>query len=277
MPLDLTKTIKIGLAGVGDPTGIDVYDEGATEQFSEFGAEATWQVVCNYNDRIPLAFMFTGSYTVTGVVTQVTQPMAYPDAGWLFASSVRTEGIGTQEVGPHGMAKFDKARLTVTFKPKESGTLDSLEKGEETLDFGADVISFNGAEPFFKWSSDNKPLPPEASPGKIIPIITFTKVKKGVSSAALPTSTLFTIAKAPVNSTVYLGAEIGTLRFDGARTSKRFTTTGTTKDFEVKFSWRPIPWNHMLRPSTGNFEAIVTMNGGKPLYESSNFTPLGLE
>jgi hypothetical protein len=272
MPLDLTKTIKIGPAGVNDPAGVDVYDEGATEQIGANDAEATWVVVCNYADRLTLALWFTGSFTTSGVINQVTQPMTYPDAFWLFGHSVRTEGIGPQTVGPNGMAAFEYARLTVTFKPKESGSIDSLEKGEETLDFGADVLSFNGAEPFFKWS-DNKPLPAEASPGKIVPIVTFTKTIKGIH--AIPLAAVFSIAKAPINSNTYMGAEPGTLRFEGAQTSKRFTTTGVQKDFTAKFSWRAIPWNKMLRPSTGNFEDIKTINGGNPLYDSSDFTPLG--
>jgi hypothetical protein len=273
MPLDLTKTIKIGPAGVGDPTGVDVYDEGATEQISATDAEATWILVCAWADRLRLALWITGSFTTSGVVTQVTQPMAYPDAFWMFGSSVRTEGVGTMVVSTSGMAGFEYARLTATFKPKESGSIDSMEKGEETLDFGADVISFNGAEPFFKWS-DNTPLPPEASPGKIVPVVSFTKTKKG---GTIPLAAIFAAAESPVNSVVYLGAPIGTLRFDGAQTSKRFTTTGTQKDYTVKFSYRPIPWNYMLRPSTGNFEAIVTKTGGNPLYKSSNFAGLGLE
>jgi hypothetical protein len=273
MPLDLTKTIKIGPAGVNDPAGVDVYDEGATEQISASDAEATWVVVCNWTDRLSLALWFTGSFTTSGVITQVTQPMVYPDAFWLFGHSVRTEGVGTQTVGANGMAAFQYARLTVTFKPKQSGSIDTFEKGEESIDFGADVLSFNGAEPFFKWKSDNKTLPAEASPGKIIPVVTFTKTIKGIHT--IPYPAIFAAAAAPVNSNTYLGAAPGKLRFDGAQSVVRFTSTGTIKDLTGKFSFRPIEWNKMLRPSTGNFEEIVTINGANPLYASSDFSALG--
>lgn len=275
MPLDTTKTIKIGPSGVGDPTGVDVYDEGATEQISATDAEATWIMVCAWADRLRLALWITGSFTTSGVVTQVTQPMAYPDADWMFGSSVRTEGVGTMVVSTSGMAGFEYARLTATFKPKESGSIDSFEKGEETIDFGADVISFNGAEPFFKWKNDNKPLPAEASPGKVVPVITFTKTIKGVKT--IPLASVLAIAESPVNSNTYLGVPAGKLRFEGIQTVKRFTSTGTTKDLTGKFSARGIPWNYMLRPSSGNFEEIVTINGAKPLYASSDFSPLGFQ
>jgi hypothetical protein len=199
--------------------------------------------------------------------------MVYPDAFWLFGHSVRTEGVGTQTVGANGMAAFQYARLTVTFKPKESGSIDSLEKGEETLDFGADVLSFNGAEPFFKWKSDNKPLPAEASPGKIVPIVTFTKTIKGIHT--IPLAAVFSIAKAPVNSNTYLGADPGKLRFEGAQTSKRFTTTGTCKrtSREVLVAGHPVEQD--APPQHGQLRGDRDHQRGKPLYDSSDFTPLG--
>jgi hypothetical protein len=258
--------------------GFWVRDEGATEQWGA-DSEATWTLLCNWADRIPLSIAIGGDVTEVGVVTEVTYPMPYPDADWLFGHAVKVEGVGTHSVGPNGMIAYEYARLTCTFRPKEltvSGepNADGTELGEETLDFASEVISFNGAEPAFKWT-DGKPLPPEATPGKIIPVIEFSKTKKGMLT--IPYSALFAVAASPVNNNTFLGAPAGTLRFAGARTSRQFSGSGGGLwDMQIKLAYRPIPWNNMFRPSTGNFEAILTVNGNNPLYASSNFGTLGI-
>jgi hypothetical protein len=268
MGIDTSKAITIG--------SVYCYDEGATEQLGP-DASVEWTVVCDYTNRAAVALTILGSVTYSGLITTVVQPYAWPALPFMFARSVQMKGEGVMSVnGTTGLGDFQYARLTFTFRPKEAGSTDAVEVGEENLDFGSEVLSFNGADPFFKWKSDNVDVPAEASPGKIIPIITFTKLKKGL--AFLPLDTLFAIAAAPLNNATYLGAPAGTLRFEGAQTSREFTTTGAKRwTMSVKLSYRPINWNYMLRPSTGTFAEIVTKVGGNPFYTSSNFSPLGLE
>lgn len=268
MAIDTSKAIQIG--------SVYCYDEGATEQLGP-DASVEWTVVCDYTNRAAVALTILGSVTSSGAITTVVQPYAWPALPFMFARSVGMKGEGTMSVnGTTGLGDFQYARLTFTFRPKEAGSTDAVEIGEENLDFGAEVISFNGADPYFKWSGDGADVPAEASPPKIVPVITFTKVRKGLAS--LPLDTLFAIAAAPVNSSTYLGAAAGKLRFEGAQTSREFTTAGAKRwTMSVKLSFRPIEWNKMLRPSTGTFDTIVTKAGGNPLYPSSNFAPLGLE
>lgn len=267
MPLDSSTSITIA--------GIECWDEDVTEEFARDNNQAIRIIVCAWVNRYALINTLIGSSVTSGGITTINQPHAYPDAGWMYVKSIAVGKEGVPLVGANGMIAYPWARLTVTYGPKDPGGGDAIEVGEENLDFSSEIFTFSRDIPSFKWSSDNKDVPAEASPGKIIPIIAFSKTKKRISQ--LPLTTLFAISQAPVNASEYLGASAGKLRFCGARTSRVLAIGGTeTWTMTCSFEFRPIPWNYMFRPSTGIFEAIVTKNGGAPLYASSEFSTLGL-
>ena len=84
-----------------------------------------------------------------------------------------------------------------------------------------------------------------------------------------------------VNNAPIFGAAAKCLRFDGARTFRRFTATGALNwDVAYRFSYRSIPWTQMLRPPnaaqsiTGGWTEVQFRNNGNPVYALIDYTPL---
>lgn len=266
--------------------GIPCYDESCGETIGRDGTSAKRVILCAWSNRITLAISLVGTVTASGTVVTVVDPSAYPDATWIKASNVETEMVpGSQGLyeGTNHMVAADYARLTVTYGNKEDSGGDGQERGEEGIEFAGEVITFSRDESTFKWETDDKKLSPEVSPGAIIPTMAFTKTKKGLKS--IPRSTLLDIAQNPVNNATFLGIATEKVRFDGAQTSRTFTTDGTpTWTMTCKFSARPISWNKFFRPDSTNtgsvaamFEYLSTISGSNRVYGLSSFSALGLE
>ena len=68
---------------------------------------------------------------------------------------------------------YERARVEVTYKPLEVGAGgEARDLGAENLATSSEVYSFPRDEATFKWAGDGKPLPPEATGGKIVTTVT---------------------------------------------------------------------------------------------------------
>jgi hypothetical protein len=86
-----------------------------------------------------------------------------------------------------------------------------------------------------------------------------------------------------VNSVTFLGANSGTVLFDGAHADRRLTTLGAENwDMTYKFLYLPAGWNNVLQPSSivtgstavGTFQQVTRISNGATIYPTADLNPL---
>lgn len=265
MPLDATTAITIG--------GVQCWDNDAEEDMNRYRSEAVRHLTCAWSNRMALMAALLGGSTQNGVIQNTAASARYPDATWLRADSIATVGEGIKSVGPNGMVAYTWAHLTVRYKTSDISLL-SEEIGTLSIDVRADVLMPSQNEPTFKWSSDNKDLPVEATPGIPIPIVEFVKARRNM--AAIPMALILSLVD-HVNSSSFEGAAAGKVLYHGARSEATITSAGVYNfDLAHRFTYHPYGHNKMLRPSTGAWENIVTKTGSNPPHPTGDLNALFL-
>jgi hypothetical protein len=264
MAIDTDYSITLG--------GVQVYDEDTRERFGRNGSEAVRTVVCNWSDRVTLINNTLGSSTIVGGTAVYVAPLQYPDAPWLYLHEIEPEGVGVKSVGANGMVGYELCRMRLIYRPLDF--TGGQEVGEENLDFSGQVISYPGNEPSLFWNGDlSSPVDASANPPIHFNTVNFTRVLR--SAPALPVSVILSLVDT-VNNATFLGAAAGQLRFNGARSHRRFIPGGALNwDIAFGFTFRSQPWNNMFHPSTGTWDPVENKSGS-PLYGAGDFTLLGI-
>lgn len=263
MPLDASTSITIG--------GVQAWDEGTEEDFNKLASSAVRRLCCAWGSRGTLTTFLLGGTTQNGVIQTLSPPARYPDASFLIADSVRITGEGVLSVAASGMVAYQWAHLEVFYKTSDLELL-SEDIGTLSMTGSSQIIMPSQAEPTFKWSSDNKDLPPEATPGVLVPTIEFTKTRRNL--ATIPTAMILSLMD-HVNSSTFEGASAGKILFTTPNSSARITPAGLRNiDMAYTFIYHPYGHNKFLRPSTGTWDSIVTKVGSNPPHLSGDLSLL---
>jgi hypothetical protein len=120
------------------------------------------------------------------------------------------------------------------------------------------------------------------NPGFPIGVINFTRGRRNLPN--LPVSTILGCAQKPINSTNFLGADPGTVLFNGGRAHRRvwsntstISASGGVWDVEYSFTVRPqIPWDHIATRDSGTNYSFkkVKFNNGDPFIGRSDLNVL---
>ncbi len=186
---------------------------------------------------------------VLGESVGVTTPVQCPYWSNQVATSVNAEPLGY-----HVTNVYKEARVTVQYKTADYETTGDDAFRSDKLRFSGNMLTLPGLAYKF---ADNTPV--ESGVGQVVPEIEFSVTWAKI--ATLPTSTILA-AIGKVNSTLFLGANAGTVLFAGADSDNQTSMGGVSKkSVQYSFIFRPIEWNKFLNPVTGNFATITTATG----------------
>lgn len=265
MPLNPDLVVTIG--------GVDAYDESAGERLSRRDAQARRIIVCAWTDRIAVAEALLGTSSGSGITETIGEPEGYPDAPWLKADEIDIEGFGTMSVGANDLVAYEYARLTVTYRAAIH-RLGGFGGTGLQIDLGSEVLTVPQDEPTFKWVSDDVELTPEASPNLSIPCATLYFPQPALPNFRESHPGFLALIDS-VNDRTLFSIEAGHLLYKGMVSLGRITADGIeAKDLVHKVLWRQIPWNYFFRPSSGEWEAIVKIGNGAPLFPEADLNAL---
>jgi hypothetical protein len=273
MPLDSTTAITF--------FGVQAWDEGTEEHFVRTGYNtAIRTMLCAWEDRITIIDQIRGGGTQVGSVYVYTPSAVYPDAPFLAFDSIHVEGLPGEDgltVGPNGMVGYKYARVRITYKSLDY--FDGMTTGTTSLDFATQVVSLPRSAATYQFP-DGTPLSPQDSPPIRVGIVSIVQTRKNL--AELPTSLVQSLA-GNVNSVTFLGADPGTVLFDGAHADRRLTMLGAENwDMTYKFLYFPTGWNNLLQPSSivsgstavGTFQQVTRISNGDTIYPTADLSPL---
>lgn len=304
--LDATTAINIG--------GFQCWEESCTEEFATTGATAARVIYCIWTDRVGVVtFLRNPSITTSGSILVLSAGQPYPDAPWLYAKTIKTEGVGSPGLNTlTGQVGYHYAKLLVYYEtdwsPFETGSID--------IDFGVDIVTIpqdatndsTGTQllsTFLKWSSgtDNgKGVPIGNAPPFVIPVASITRTVTRLQY--LPLSKIGTALAAPVNSvdislspssfalnnttTVNSGQPAystvgtqsnavitaGTALYEGTSSNKVLMTGGYTSwTIAHRFKWRPLLPWNSLFNRDGTVNTFTKEDGNK-LFPTSDLSNL---
>jgi len=273
MALDSTTAITF--------LGVQAWDEGTEENFVRTGnSTAVRTMLCAWEDRISIINQIRGGGVELGAFYYYTPSQVYPDAPFLPFDSIHVEGLPGEDgltVGPNGLVGYKYARLRITYKSLDY--FDGVTTGTMSLDFATQVVGLPRSAPTYQFP-DGTPLAPQDSPPIRVGIVTIVQTRKNL--AVLPTSLVQSLAGC-VNSSSFMGGNVGTVLFDGGHADRRLTTTGAENwDMTYKFLYLPTGWNNILQPSSknssstavGTFQQVTRISDGSTLYSEGDLSQL---
>lgn len=235
-----------------------------------------------------------------GTVIVRQPPWQYPDLPAVFARDVRLvpvgvkRGVGAGPCGEFGLRPgefWEFCRAEVEFGVPPVGELpdppsqdpggqlqifpgDPIAWAESDIDAGSEAVTYGEGSWLYK--SDNKPLP----------FRNFRTLGRADIVFRIPQLPFmpWSIWKRylnKINHEVFLGEPARTIRFDTFRTSSTAMTDGTVqKRVEMRFAWRELPWDEVIRPETGVADQVIAAGTSKPFHEPDDlrqiFRAIGL-
>lgn len=183
-----------------------------------------------------------------------TAPFRDPERPFLFARSVSYDGIGVPAKGDDGAIDYDKAVVTVTFRPLDfNPEEDPTEQGvslRESRDFAARFFSFKeGTFAFNEGFRVNEELGEGTDFAKMVPeMIWSLEANRWVGAPVQDIDSPFEQGVGKVNKerfrALWTTFEKETLLFEGARYQRKITPQGVF-GFQVSMQFRRNPngWN----------------------------------
>lgn len=191
--------------------------------------------------------------------------LRYPANFWPGIPALRCSGVQMTGKGVHS---YDAVKDMIAYEfcdvVAEYTTPESDEKGDGTrrtdeLDIGGQFITCGKGT--FRWASDNAVI--EEAPGKYVGTIGYTVDIEGATSFPLAA---MVAAAGRVNSSAFMGVAEGSVLYEGAKLRHTIDQDGNrTYSIAHKLQMRSVPWNYLLRPSTGAWEEVTP-----PIYDSYN-------
>lgn len=248
----------------------DSYDE-LEEGMDQTGVYAIKNYYCNWGQRWTFYQFLRGRYMpLSGGNLSVLVPAQYPDNTNLYAySAVMTPVAPDGAKGAYGSASFKYAKIKVTFKSPQynfDGS-DTQYIGQTRLDFGGNMVTL--PQDAYKFSDGTRT---EESVGRLMPSIEHT-ITRGLIDF-LPVDVIGGLI-GKINSAPLWGLyDAETLLFAGASADRQADGNGKiTWTVEYKFLYRPVSWNKVVRPDTGEWDYIAD-SGGDKIYQTGDFTTL---
>jgi hypothetical protein len=203
-----------------------------------------------------------GSSTVTRLI-----PVSHPDYSSLLCKKISSTAFGSfTPTNTPGLTNFSHARITLGFESVPFATDGSTPFMVTSTRAGSEVYTVAGSKLTFP--SDGSTLQSDA--GVTVPTIVYQVTT--YLAPSLNDVTYGAILATPVNSAVFLGQPIGTMRFDSFSSETTMTVGGNAYQTTFMFTFRPVPWNQFLRP---NFVwEAPTAPGGGYVYGASDLNVL---
>jgi hypothetical protein len=248
MPIDVTKAVQL--------LGFNVYDVSVEEvPYSIKGAQAVWNIVCNWNERLPLANALAGLPPFPGANAPPIK--RYPNMTGLITSDIRIVGDEKQRSvdSNTGIVAYDLAKMTITFQPPVTGGVFGGGSNPDVIevDFLADAIRLPGES--FTFPGGDK-VDNEAAPVQIVPTTDWIIPRSG--SATL-NETYYQGFQGTVNAAQFRGAAAETVMFLGLKARQRWVTTiNNVYDKVLHFKVRPpwITWNQAWNRAAGAWQTV---------------------
>ena len=261
--------------------------ESARERFSANKIGAVRVLRCAWSDRLALTFALRGGASSTGGVVTLYPPAKYPDVQSALCNGVEIEGEGKAgQAGTSSLISYDFAILTVNYETPDFVATDPNGNGQlflsEMMDYNAEFITIPTAS--FIWTSDNKPLAPDAVPGKIMGMAEYALTAHHHPNPpwAAIQSNVGKVNNGTFAPLLAFGGRSfadGQLLFLGEHDSREFllgqdgTIVATVYNVTYKWAYRTEKWNTAFRPETGQFEFFQTPAGNQ-LYRTGDFLTL---
>ncbi|MGA2585207.1 MAG: hypothetical protein ABSG31_18195 [Tepidisphaeraceae bacterium] len=254
--------------------GYTCWDEGVKEKFCYDGpSSATRTIVCMWSDRIGLLNAIRGNVTeISPTVVQITPPITYPAAPWLYLNSCDVDGIpaGGLTEDANGVVAYKYARIKIFFQSLW------IQSGVLAIDFGTELYSPPHNQSVFTWNDELSPSGPV--PASLSPHITINR-----ATLRIPVTGQFSIprnqiiaAKDSVNTNTFWDFPPGTVHFEGANSVRRMLANGQLAyDITYNFTWRSVGWNVGYDPANG-WRPIKYTASGEPPYPNYDFAQLGI-
>ena len=160
---------------------------------------------------------------------------------------------------------YPKAEITVLY-----ATLTYETSGDDAFlseKFSANQITMPGT--CYKFA-DNTPV--EGGVGRLVPEVEYSQTWHKL--ATLDTTTILSCV-GKVNSSTWKGCAAGTVLFAGGDSDNQVALGGTSKkSIQYAFLYRPVPWNYLLHPTAGTFQAVTAVGSGNGIYETTDLNVL---
>jgi len=243
--------------------------------FAKGGSSATRIFKVAWSDAVAFATWLRGSYKIWPP-GEFEPPNSFPYAPFLQCESVRVEGLGVpgesfNADGPY--ITYEYAKITAQYGHVLNVSPDNPEiVEEENISVATEMLTLPDTE--YEWTSDGTPIKGDVMPGKITSTTHFSITRYHVAS--LPDLTVSSLT-GKVNDAEWRGYDPEHVVFAGAE-ARRSTTVDGAEDWELTYHFliKRHSWNHAYRDKIGAAEAVRTKNGHDPIYESGDFTTLGL-
>jgi hypothetical protein len=257
--------------------GSDEYETGTTER-------TTRMYITQWDDGFELAKRLVGRVVAAGLSLVWELPQRDPKRDWLYAQSVRGEGLGAPSQDPTtGAIRYDAALLTVEFGQRPNDQTDSgVTFVTERRSSSSKTITIPEEKVVWGEGADvGKPIGDDARAEFKIPLTVLTVDVHWWVSA--PTDLTFENLMSDVNEFNFQILQTvfppGTLRFDFANRRRQFTSEGISAwQVTFQFTFNRFLWNKKFNPNTDIFELVETAGGTKIHRETDFgiFFPLGI-
>lgn len=240
------------------PSGYDLLADGASESYDDSGSDVSWRfgvpsAIYNRFVQVVAGLPQTISYGGTSATRVV--PLKNPSRYNCYASSIRSApapgavpsidgGMGIV----HDYYYVDVQFTTPQYSYDGSEPMVSVQRG-----VSSEMVTFPGTA--YQYPSDGKLISHDVGvPVQMVDyVLTFHR---------LPSlnNTLYDSLVGCVNSTTFRGSDPGTYLYRGCQSAGMLTMGGQASyEASQQFSYRSVPWNKVMRPDGGGFEAPVRL------------------
>ncbi len=248
------------------------------------GPTAQKGFLCPWGDRYTVAQALLGLSATThiGELTLNT-PKQYPERATMYAHDIGIQGVGFPQEGTNGVMAFYRAIISVNYQ--------CLPWSFEGIDLGLYYNNIDPATPLIycrqtmDYSTCWITIPHKGlkfAGGAFLhrdwkmPLCQIEMNLTFIRVPYLPGQVAFQVAKAPLNSTTFLGAPPGYVIFNGWRNEQTRDTAGNfTQDINMSFSFRSVPWDQDWNPlgAPAAFQQVQD-GAGNPIMQRSDLNIL---
>jgi len=250
----------------------DVYrTEIVSQKWQEQGVD--WTFLCDWEDRYEIANQMVGGGALTGDTQFFYNGWPYPDnPNWLCQKITmgpdQPQGQALQQEDPPLLSAFQRAKMVAHFGvPPFQPNANNV--GEDELDFCSNATPQTGTESAFSWDDmSGQDVPADMNLPITYVTIKYTKTIYNRATLNLP---LIRSLINSINSVEFLGAEPGTVLFQGGKSRRKITGAGAlnwdiTLQFEENSSFAgngtQAGWNKLWKPQVGWTPFAVKGTGG---------------